>query len=131
MNSSPAVRPIHTPAIRARADGQRVEVRSFDGELIRRVSGAAAAELFTAGLADQVGDYLRVKLGIRWIPSRGQKPSGRPDLDELNQREPGRYAANWRGSHDPHVGRGALGRRTTDRIIAFPPTPAEPIPPRL
>ena len=115
------MRPIQHPVNRARADGQRLEVRNFDGELIRRVPTAAGLGLVTAGLADQVGDYLRLKLGIRWIPSRGEKPSGPPNLEELTRREPGRYAANWRGSHDPHVGRGALGRRTTDRIIAFAP----------
>jgi hypothetical protein len=118
VNSPPAARPIPTPT---RTLGRRIEVRSYEGDLMRTVVPEKGAELFTAGLADQVGDYLRLKAGIRWIPSRGEKPSGRPDLDELTQREPDRYAANWRGSLDPHVGRGALGRRTTDRIIMFAP----------
>ena len=118
MNSAPAPRPASTPT---RTLGQRVEVRSYEGDLIRTVASEKGAELFTAGLADQVGDYLRLKLGIRWIPPRSLRPSGRPDLQELKDREPERYADKWRGSLDPHVGRGALGRRTTDRIIVFAP----------
>jgi hypothetical protein len=85
------------------------------------VAPEKGAELCTAALVDQVGDYLRLKLGIRWIPSRGEKPSGPPNLEELKDRDPERYADKWRGSLDPHVGRGALGRRTTDRIIVFAP----------
>lgn len=122
--SPPGGRPIHLPVSRARADGQRAEVRSFEGELLRRVPAAAAEELFTAGLVDQVGDYLRLKQGIRWIPPRTLKPSGRPDLQELKARDPEHYADNWRGSHDPHVGRGALGRGVVDRVIVFPPPAA-------
>ena len=118
MNSPPAVRPTSTPT---RTLGRRIEVRSYEGDLIRTVAPEKGAELCTAALVDQVGDYLRLKLGIRWIPSRGEKPSGPPNLEELKDRDPERYADKWRGSLDPHVGRGALGRRTTDRIIVFAP----------
>jgi hypothetical protein len=116
MNSPPAARPTSTPT---RTLGRRIEVRSYEGDLIRTVVPEKGAELFTAGLADQVGDHLRLKPGIRWIPPRSLRSSGRPDLQELKDREPERYADKWRGSLDPHVGRGALGRRTTDRIIVF------------
>lgn len=111
-------RPTSAPT---RALGQRVEVRSHEGELIRTVAPGKVQELISSGLADQTGDHVTLKLGIRWIPPRSLRASGRPDLDELQMREPKRYAANWRGSLDPHVGRGALGRRTPDRLIVFAP----------
>lgn len=116
MNSPPAMWPLQP-----RTFGQRVEVRLHGGELVRTVAPGKAQELVSAGLADQTGDHVTLKLGIRWIPPRSLRPSGRPDLDELRAREPERYAAKWRGSLDPHVGHGALGRRTTDRLIIFAP----------
>jgi hypothetical protein len=60
-----------------------------------------------------------LKLGIRWLPSRFDRPSGRPDLDEMERREPGRYGSLWRGTVDARVGRRALGRRTIDRAVGF------------
>jgi hypothetical protein len=116
--SPPAARPTLT-----RADGDRVEVRDFDGELIRIVSFQTASKLLEPGplghpLAERAAGHIRLKLGIRWLPPRDAKrPSGRPDLEEVKRREPGRYAANWRGDHDPHIGRGAIGKGTVDQVI--------------
>ena len=105
--------------IQARADGHQVEVRTYDGELIRIVSSSVAADMVRARLADDLQHCLRLKLGIRWLPPRFDRPSGRPDLKQMERREPGRYAALWRGTRDARVGKGALGRRTVDRAVAF------------
>ena len=106
----------------ARADGQQVEVRTFEGELIRIVPASVADDLVKARIADDLRYCLRLKLGIRWLPPRFDRPSGRPDLNQLQRRDPGRYAALWRGTHDAHVGNGALGRRTVDGVVQFAPT---------
>jgi hypothetical protein len=105
--------------IQARADGQQVEVRTYDGELIRIVASSVAADMVRARLADDLQHCLRLKLGIRWLPPRFDRPSGRPDLNQMERREPGRYATLWRGTRDARVGKGALGRRTVDRAVAF------------
>jgi hypothetical protein len=124
MNVSPAPRPAHADpgGIQARADGQQVEVRTFEGELVRIVPASVADDLVKARIADDVRHCLRLKLGIRWLPPRFDRPSGRPDLNELQRRHPGRYAALWRGTPDAHVGKGALGRRTVDGAVQFATT---------
>lgn len=40
-------------------------------------------------------------------------------LDQMQRRDPGRYAAPWRGTLDVRVGKGALGRRMIDRAVRF------------
>lgn len=122
MTYSPP-RPIHNPT---RADGQRIELRDSDGDLVRTVPMAVGAELFTAGLVNQVGDHLRLKPHVRWIPARGQRPSGRPTRDEIANSKPDPKVyhglarqAIWRGCEQPHIGKGALGRAGIDRTI-FP-----------
>jgi len=77
-----------------------------------------------AGLARDLNG-LRLKLGIRWLPPRFDRPSGRPDLERMRQKEPERYAALWRGTLDAHTGKGALGRRTVDStvMVAFSRSP--------
>jgi hypothetical protein len=121
MTGPPARRPATSDpgGIQARADGHQVEVRTYDGELIRIVSSSVAADMVRARLADDLQHCLRLKLGIRWLPPRFDRPSGRPDLKQMERREPGRYAALWRGTRDARVGKGALGRRTVDRAVAF------------
>jgi hypothetical protein len=105
----------------ARADGQQVEVRTYEGELIRIVPLSVAYALVQAHIADNLKHSVRLKLGIRWLPPRFDRPSGRPDLDQMQRRDLGRYAALWRGTLDAHVGKGALGRRTIDLTVAFRP----------
>ena len=73
-------------------------------------------------LADDMKHSLRLKLGIRWLPPRFDRPSGRPDLNQMERREPARYGALWRGTLDARVGKGALGRRTIDRAVRFAST---------
>ena len=101
------------------AEAQQVEVRTFEGELIGKVSLAAAREMVAGKLADQMKHGLSLKLGIRWLPSRFDRPSGRPDLKQMERRDPGRYTALWRGTRDAVVGKGALGRRTIDKSVRF------------
>jgi hypothetical protein len=103
----------------ARADGQRVEVRTWEGDLIGTVPSSMADALVQGQLADDREHSLRLKLGIRWLPSRFDRPSGRPDLAQMRRRNPGRYAALWRGTLDAHAGKGALGRHTIDRAMRF------------
>jgi hypothetical protein len=124
MTGPPAARPhpADPGGNQARADVQQVEVRTFEGELIRIVPASAAADLVQSRLADDLRHCVRLKLGIRWLPPRFDRPSGRPDLDRLQRREPGRYAALWRGTLDAHTGKGALGRHTIDRAVRFAPT---------
>jgi hypothetical protein len=88
--------------------------------LLRVVPASVADDLLRARLADDLKHCLRLKLGIRWLLPRLDRPSGRPDLNEMQRRDPGRYAALWQGTLDAHVGRGALGRRTVDRGVRFP-----------
>jgi hypothetical protein len=118
MNSPPAARPETS-----RTGGRGIEVCNSHGDFLRRVEVEAMNRLITEGLAIADGDRVRLRPGIRWVSPRNEKPTQRlnPNLDELKAREPDRYGANWRGSHDPHIGRGALGRRTTDRVIVFAP----------
>jgi hypothetical protein len=119
----PASRPLPTDpgGFQARADGQRVEVRTYEGELVGVVSSSAADDMVRGRLADGMKHGLRLKLGIRWLPPRFDRPSGRPDLDHMQRRNPERYAALWRGTRDAVVGKGALGRRTVDRAVQFAP----------
>jgi hypothetical protein len=119
VNQPPAaLRPTTT-----RARGQRVEVRNFDGELVRTVSVETAEKLLQPGplgcpIAERSGDHIRLKLGIRYIsPRDAKRPSGQPNLTEMQRREPERYADNWRGSSNPHIGRGAIGKITVDRQV--------------
>jgi hypothetical protein len=94
-------------------------VRTFEGELIGMVSSSAADDMVRVRLADDMKHGLRLKLGIRWLPPRFDRPSGRPDLKQMERREPARYSALWRGTLDAHAGKGALGRRTIDRAVRF------------
>src|ERR1035441_7378570 len=71
MNSPPAARPTSTPT---RADGQRIELRTHIGDLVRTVPMAVGEELFTAGLVNQVGDHLCLKPHVRWIPAPASPP---------------------------------------------------------
>ena len=114
MSSSPVNRP-NNP----RADGHRIEVRTYDGDLIRTVSLETAKELTKpGGLAKWTPSHVRLNPAIRWVsPRDAKRRSGRPDLDELSRREPDRYADNWSHSHDPHIGQGALGRSTVDSSL--------------
>ena len=117
----PAARPTYTDpgGLQARAGGQQVEVRTYEGKLIRMVIPSVAEDLIQSGLANNLKHSVRLKLGIPYLPSRLDRPSGPPDLDELRRRDPDRYAAFWRGTKDARVGKGALGRRTTDHVIPF------------
>jgi hypothetical protein len=103
----------------ARADGQHLEVRTFEGELIGVVPSSVADDLVRSRLADELRHGLRLKLGIRWLPPRFDRPSGRPDLKQMQRRQPERYEALWRGTLDAHSGNGALGRRTVDKTVPF------------
>jgi hypothetical protein len=121
MNSPPAARPTQSDpgGFQARADGQQVEVRTYEGDLIRLVASSVADGLVDAQLADDLRHCVRLKLGIRWQPPRLDRPSGRPDLDQMQRRDPGRYAKLWQGTLDAHTGKGALGRRTVDKNVRF------------
>jgi hypothetical protein len=121
MTGPPAMRPLPSDpgGIQARADGQRVEVRTYEGELIGMFSLSVADNLVRARLADNMKRGLRLKLGIRWLPPRFDRPSGRPDLNQIERREPDRYSALWRGTLNARVGKGALGRSTIDRALPF------------
>src|SRR5437879_1668278 len=121
IGGPPAARPTYTDpgGLQARAGGQQVEVRTYEGELIRMVTPSVADDLIQSGVADNLKHSVRLKLGIRYLPTRLDRPSGPPDLDQLQRRDPDRYAAFWRGTQDARVGKGALGRRTTDRMILF------------
>jgi hypothetical protein len=123
MTGPPAARPLPTDpgGFQARADGQQVEVRTFEGELVGMVSSSAADDMVSGQLADGMKHGLRLKLGIRWLPPRFDRPSGRPDLNVMQRRNPERYAALWRGTLDARVGRGSLGKRTDDRALRFAP----------
>jgi hypothetical protein len=124
MTGPPAARPLPTDpgGIQARADGQQVEVRTFEGELIGMVPFSAADDMVRGRLADAMKHGLRLKLGIRWLPTRFDRPSGRPDLKQMERREPARYSALWRGTLDARVGKGALGRRVVDTTVHVRPT---------
>ena len=121
MTGPPVARPhpADPGGFQARADGQQVEVRTYEGELIRVVPASVAGGLIQARLADDLRHCVRLKLGIRWLPPRFDRPSGRPDLDQMQRRDPGRYAALWRGTLDARVGKGALGRRMVDGAVEF------------
>ena len=121
MTGPPTRRPAKSDpgGIQARADGQQVEVRTYEGELIKIVPSSMAEDMVRVRLADDMKHGLRLKLGIRWLPPRFDRPSGRPDLNQMERRDPGRYAALWRGTLDARVGKGALGRRTIDRSVRF------------
>ena len=122
MTGPPATRLISSDpgGTQARADGQQVEVRTYEGELIRIVPSSVADGLVDAQLADGLQHCVRLKLGIRWLPPRLDRPSGRPDLDQMQRRDPERYAKLWKGTLDARTGKGALGRRTVDRALRFP-----------
>ena len=115
--------PVKTPdstapgGFQARADGQTVEVRTYEGELVRLVPPDLAKDLLDTGLAERSRHCVRLKLGICWMPPRLDRPSGRPDLNQMRRREPDRYTAIWRGSLEPHVGKGALGRSVMDATV--------------
>lgn len=128
MTGPPAGRPpLSDPGgIQARADGRQVEVRTFEGELIRIVPSSVAVELIQKRLADGLTHCVRLKLGIRWLPPRLDRPSGSPDLDEMQRGDPARYSALWRGTLNARVGKGALGRRTVDRAVRFAATTKDP-----
>jgi hypothetical protein len=124
MTGPPVTRPPQTDpgGIQARADGQQVELRTYDGELIKKVSPEVADELVRNNLADDLKHCLRVKLGIRCLPPRFDRVGGHPDLEQMKRRDPDRYAELWRGNADAHAGKGALGRRVVDSTIHLGPT---------
>jgi len=103
----------------ARAEGQGVEVRTFEGELVGKVPRTLASKLLNAQGADEMPQGLRLKLGIRWLPARFDKPSGRPDLTAMRRRDPERYAEVWRGNRKAIAqhGRGMLGRGSVDEVV--------------
>jgi hypothetical protein len=119
MTEPPAGRPFQTDpgGHQARADGRKVEVRTYEGDLVRIVPIAEALKLIENGLADNLKHCVRLKLGIRWLPPRFDRPSRRPDLDQMRRRDPNRYAAVWRGTRDAHIGKGALGRKVVDATV--------------
>ena len=121
MTGPPAAWPLPADpgGFQARADGQKVEVRTFEGELIRVLPWSTAATLIQRGLADDLRHCVRLQLGIRWLPPRFDKPSGRPDLAQMQRRDPERYSALWSGTLDARVGKGMLGRRTVDKAVRF------------
>jgi len=148
MTGPPGVRPVRgapgARMIQARTDGQRVEVRTFEGELIGKLNSAAAESLVAGGLGDRVGQgHVRLKLGIRWMPLRNnqvggclqvKKMAGHPDLNNMRDKDPRRYATNWRGNSEARIGKGALGQQgQLDNRISYggrlvaridgPPTP--------
>jgi len=104
----------------AQTDGQTVEVRSYEGDLVRKVAPSIADELVAVGIGDRMKYSIRLKLGIRWLPPRYDKPAGPPDLHQMKRKDPERYAALWRGTEGVHTGKGALGRSRTDRVVLFP-----------
>ena len=112
MTGPPATAPSQTVSggIQTRADGQRIQVRTFEGDLVRIVPSSLAESLIDAGLGDATPNGIRLKLGIRWLPPRLDRPSGHPDLNQMRRQEPDRYSAVWRGTADSHIGKGALGR---------------------
>jgi hypothetical protein len=100
--------------------GQKVEVRNYEGDLIRKVAPVIADELVKLGIADRMKYSVRIKLGIRWLTARFDRPSGPPDLDQMRRRDPVRYAALWQGTKSDCTGKGALGRSGVDRSVPFP-----------
>jgi len=121
VTGPPAARPAQADpgGSQARADGQKVEVRTYEGELVRIVSTSVADALVQAHVADGLKHCVRLKLGLRWLPPKFDRPSGRPDLEQIQRRDPQRYAALWRGTLDARVGKGALGRRMVDSNLRF------------
>jgi hypothetical protein len=128
MTGPPAARrlPSDPGGFQARADGRQVEVRTYEGELVRVVPTSIAKYLVQSGLADNLKHSVRLKLGIRSLPTRLDRPAGPPDLVKMQRRDPDRYKKLWTGSLNPHVGKGALGRRTGDSAVRLRcPTSAE------
>ena len=119
MTGPPAPRPLQTDpgGFQARADGQQVEVRTYEGDLIRFVDLATADQLVALRLADERRHGLSLKLGIRWLPPRLDRASGRPDLEQMRRRDPGRYDGLWKGTLDARAGKGALGRHVSDATV--------------
>jgi hypothetical protein len=122
MTGPPAGRPVQTDpgGYQAWADGQQVEVRTYEGDLVRIMPVAEAQKLIENRLADNLKHCVRLKLGIRWLPPRFDRPSGRPDLDQMRRKDPERYSAVWRGTRDAHIGKGALGRNVVDTTVHLP-----------
>jgi hypothetical protein len=111
--------------VQARADGQLIEVRTYEGQLIRRVPGVVAQTLVDTKIADTMKHGLRLRLGVRWLPPRFDRPSGRPDLEQMRRRDPRRYQDLWKGSKDAHAGKGALGKALVDGTVHLPLKAAE------
>jgi hypothetical protein len=123
VNSPPAARPSQASPERpgAKAAGE-VWLRDFGGDGARRIPRALADRLVADGVCDRVSaaGHVRLKLGIRSVLDC-EGSNGQPDLNELRRRQPERYAANWRGSQHPHIGRGALGRTAIDETVFLRP----------
>jgi hypothetical protein len=96
----------------ARAEGQQVEVRTYEGESIRIVPASVADNLIRAQLADDLRHCVRLKLGIRSLPPRFDRPAW---LKPMQRPDSGRYGALSRGTGDAHLRKGTLGRSTIDR----------------
>jgi len=118
MNRAPAARPPQSSAERPASQIRgEVWLRDTNGGGGRRIPRALADRLVSEGIAERVSaaGHVRLRLGIRSVLDC-DLVNGRPDLDELRRRDPARYE-NWRRSHHPHIGRGALGRTGIDRTV--------------
>src|SRR5215468_1127312 len=82
-----------------------VELRTCEGELVRKVTAVERKQLIDLGLAAPSGQHLRLKPGIRWHPN-SDRPSPPPDLEELRRRQPDRYAVIWKGNRNATAPKG-------------------------
>lgn len=62
-----------------------------------------------------------VKNGIRWLPPRFDRPSGRPIWPKWNAGSPSATRLFWKGTIDARVGKGALGRGLVDSSLRIGP----------
>ena len=95
--------------IQARAGGRTVEVRSYEGSLLRKASEAECDALVVAGLAIRGAHFVRLQPTIK-VPNMraiGDSTSRLPDLELMRKRQPVRYAAIWRGGKNNLVGQRA------------------------
>jgi hypothetical protein len=107
--------------IRVRSNDRPVAVCTFRGSLVRKIARPLAEEIVANGLGDFVHGCVRLKAGLRWEPLQPKHAGELPDLATMKVEQPQRYADKWRGDHDPHVGRGAIGKGVVDEIIHLGP----------